>query len=183
MSEPRPIKPKILRELLDYDPATGEFLWRVRGENQISQLRIRSSWNTRYAGKPALTAKNSDGYLAGTIMSCGFLAHRVAWAYHYGEWPLGEIDHINGDRTDNRLQNLRVVTKLENARNQKRASNNSTGVTGVQWRRDSNKWRAVITVAGRHKNLGSFNKKSDAIAARRAAEREFGYHKNHGRAC
>lgn len=105
-----------------------------------------------------------------------YYTHRLIWKLLYGEDPL-EIDHINGNRSDNRITNLRSVSRLENMRNAKRRSSNASGVTGVFWLKDRSKWRAYIS----KKTLGEFNKFEDAVAVRKQAEKEYGYHPNHGR--
>jgi hypothetical protein len=109
------------------------------------------------------------------------LAHRVAWALHYGEWPSDQIDHVNGDKTDNRLENLRIVTAQGNAKNRSLRSDNTSGHVGVYWVRETKKWSAQIKVDGRQKTIGSFESLEDAVKARKAAEDLNGYHANHGR--
>src|SRR3546814_1788886 len=84
-----------------------------------SDLSLCKSFNNKHAGKPALVAPSRAGHLCGHVKGIPLLAHRVAWAIHYGEWPNGQIDHINGDPSDNRIANLRDVSALENARNAK----------------------------------------------------------------
>lgn len=96
-----------LRQLVEYDPETGSLIWKQRDGN--------ARLNSKLAGKPAF-AQLSDGYLTGRIKGKNYKAHRIAWAVAYGEWPQGQIDHINGDRSDNRLPNLRVVSNSENGK-------------------------------------------------------------------
>lgn len=161
------ITQKRLKELLSYDPDTGLFTNR----------------NTR--GPKAMA-----GCIAGSVDSHGYWqihtygkvyrAHRLAWLYVYGEFPAHEIDHINGARLDNRLNNLRSVTRAENSRNQGIRSANTSGVCGVSWYKDAKKWRADIGHKGNQIHLGSFSDKFEAICARKSAENRLGYHKNHG---
>jgi len=108
-------------------------------------------------------------------------AHRVVWALAHGQWPVDEIDHINGDRADNRLVNLRSVTGAENKRNKRTPSNNKSGAVGVFWLRDNKTWRAAIRVAGRQTHIGCYATFDEAVSARKAAEVEHDYHPNHGR--
>ena len=106
--------------------------------------------------------------------------HRAVFAVVHGRWPTGQIDHIDGDPTNNRIENLREVSGLENQRNMKRYTNNTSGYTGVR-RTTSGKWQALITDNGKRICLGSFEDPADAAAAYRAKADELGYHKNHGR--
>ena len=104
--------PKDLRHRLEYDPETGKMRWK----NPAHNLRGRalSIWKSRYLGKEAFTATMPRGYRQGRIDRVAYLAHRVAWALHYGSWPDGVIDHINGCTADNRIENLRDVSQAEN---------------------------------------------------------------------
>jgi len=176
-----------LRELLDHDPATGELTWKVRDPKWFKGRRYTAqdqanAWNAKKAGKPALTAVNNKGYKTGGIFRKPYKAHRVIWAMATGAWPESQIDHINGIRDDNRIENLRDVTNQENSRNRKLRNDNTSGHIGVSWDKQENKWRAFIHVNGKKKHLGFFIDKADAIAARKAAEIEHGFHSNHGRA-
>jgi hypothetical protein len=116
----------------------------------------------------------------GMILNKPHQAHRVAWAIHFGEWPKF-IDHINGDKTDNRIENLRAVSFVENTRNRKRPTNNSSGHAGIYWHTKERRWVARIGDGAGRKRLGSFLNLDDAVAARRKAEVDLGYHPNHGR--
>jgi hypothetical protein len=99
---------------------------------------------------------------------------------HYDRWPEGEIDHINGNRQDNRIENLRDVPRSLNQRNSKLQNNNRSGVSGVFWR--ANRWEArIYLVSGQRKHLGRFKTFEEAVAVRKQAEMECGYHENHGR--
>lgn len=178
--------PDELRKLLDYDPETGVLTWRARTAGMFSNSGNGSEanaagWNARWAWKPALSAVNNHGYRHGKIFACDHLAHRVAWALHYGEWPAEQIDHINGDRSDNRIANLRQASRTDNARNQKLHSTSQTGFAGVRWNGKAGKWRAEIRASGMSKHLGFFTDFAAACDARKAAERELGFHENHGR--
>lgn len=164
--------PQTLRALLDYDPDTGLFTWKVRGIDH---------WDRRWAGKPALIHSH-NGYRIGTVAGVGgLLAHRVAWAWYHGAEPVGQIDHINGNRSDNRICNLRDVTALDQRRNAARPSHNSSGAVGVSWNKQKRRWKAFIHEGNRNKHVGYFREFSDAVAARKDAERLLGFHPNHGR--
>lgn len=160
-----------LRQRLSYDPETGQLCWKAHPV-------MPAKWNTRWAGKPALYGRHRQGYCKGRIDGKMMYAHRVAWAIHHGAWPDGQIDHINHDTSDNRIANLREVSKRENARNLPLLRSNSTGVAGVYHR--DNKWVAMIRVDRELRHLGYFAKFEDAVAARKAAEAKHGFHANHG---
>ncbi len=179
----RGLDPAQLRALLRYDPQTGELFWRERPlemfvEPPAAVAAKARKWNARYAGKPAFTSR-THGYRQGCLLSVYVYAHRVAWAIHHGRWSEQHIDHINGVRDDNRITNLREVRDGGNNRNLKRPVTNSSGAIGVY--RQGRKWWAGITYRRRAYYLGSFETKEAAIAARKAAERRFGFHPNHGR--
>lgn len=178
-------EPEVLRELLEYDAASGCLFWKERGpelfkDGSRTPEHSSRSWNSRYAGKPAFTADDGSGYLVGAIFGQRHNSHRVIWAMVYGEWP-EMVDHINGDRKDNRLVNLRSVSPGENARNSAISKLNRTGVAGVAWRTRDAKWRAHIGFKRKHIHLGYFENFEDAVSARKQAEIRFGFHRNHGR--
>jgi hypothetical protein len=149
-----------LRELLDYDPATGVFTRRVRTSHRIK------------CGDVAGTLR-PDGYLKISLLNSGFLAHRLAWLYMTGKWPEHQIDHINGVRHDNRLANLRDVTPTHNQQNQRVAHvrNKSCGMLGVTLTK-GNKWQAQISAEGRHKHIGTYATPQEASEAYLTAKRK-----------
>ena len=162
-----------LRSRVAYNSESGEFTW-------LHCDTCRASWNSRFSGKKALCAPHSNGYLFGAIADRKMFAHRVAWAMHYGCWPDGEIDHVNHDKTDNRIANLRVVQRTQNAMNLSKSKRNSSGVTGVFKHTQTMRWQAQIRINRKSIHLGSFESFDDAIAARRKAEKQHGFHENHG---
>jgi len=150
------LTPERLHELLDYNPDTGVFAWRVRW------YRVRPG---DVAGTP-----DGRGYLC--IQVCGkcYKAHRLAWFYVYGIWPDGQIDHRNGCRSDNRLLNLRVCTNAENGQNRGLNKNNTSGYVGVSFDRKNACWQAHIRVNGERHKLGVFKDIEEAAAAYVAAK-------------
>lgn len=173
-----------IKELLDYDPATGELVWKSRmchsfRASKVSDECAAARWNGKFAGRRAFTITDAYGYKAGSIFNRRYLAHRVIWALTHGEWP-DEIDHINGDRADNRLANLRSANRQENMRNMRLGTRNKSGSLGVSWDASRNKWRATITDGGKHITIGRFDDKMAAVDARKRSEAECGYHANHG---
>lgn len=177
--------PTLLRQLLDYNPETGKLVWRERlpvhfTDGAYSAVRCCKSWNRVNAGNQAFTHIMGIGYAQGSVNGRLLLAHRVIWAIVTGEWPQGDIDHINGNRSDNRWANLREVSHAINLRNASGKSNNTSGATGVSYRADRGKWRARVMVDGRERSLGSFDSLDAAVAARAAAMGSDGFTKRHG---
>lgn len=171
----------LLAEMVDYDPATGLFVWREKPRHLFTTESRFKAANTQCRGKPAFCTRQTTGYLAGSVQGQMYLAHRIAWVICYGEWP-DQIDHINGDKTDNRIVNLRSVSVAINNRNLARRKTNSSGVNGVRWHKAAGKWVARISVDGSEIHLGLFEDFAEAVAARKSAERNHDFHPNHGRA-
>lgn len=170
-----------LRKLLDYDPETGILTWKPRPVEMFPDIRSGRRWNTKHANTEAFTATEGTGYRIGYLFNKRYKAHRIIWAMHYGENPSNQIDHINGQRDDNRISNLRAVGSAENAKNQARRNDNKSGVTGVTWDNGTQKWRACIRINGKTQYLGVFSDIDEAAACRRAAQLRLGFHINHGR--
>lgn len=173
-----PVPVLTLREALIYNPTSGLFQWRDRpvwhfnNDARWSAHQCQKRWNERYAGTPAFRQLGKNGYLYGAIDGTAPLAHRVAMAMSLGFWPSETVDHINGDKTDNRLANLRLATRQEQSRNTSSAKSGTSQYLGVSWRANRNKWRAVIFVDGKQKSLGAFDTEEDAARAYDAAARE-----------
>jgi len=141
-----------LCELLDFDPETGSFRWRESGRGR----------NNDQAGSVA-----PNGYRQITIAGEKYQAHRLVVLWLTGEMPVCDVDHINGDRSDNRPSNLRCVSRAENMQNQHKLQvRNKSGVRGVVWHKAASKWAARI---GR-KHIGLFDSVECAAAARKLAE-------------
>lgn len=175
-----------IEEAISYNPETGEFIWKVRPAHhfdagpQRSSAQIAKVVNGARAGHFAGSV-TIENYRVITISGVALLAHRIAFALMTGEWPSHEVDHKNGLKSDNRWVNIRSATRAENAMNLALRRDNLSGVVGVGWHRPSKKWRARITAAKVTRCLGSFETFEDACAVRQCAERELGFHANHGR--
>lgn len=173
----------VLLQLFEYAPATGLLFWKKRDPEMFSDLPNGSiananNWNAKWAGRQAFTSINSHGYFHGSIFYKLFLAHRVVWKMHTGE-DADQIDHVNGVPNDNRINNLRNVSHQENHKNRSSQSNTSSGTVGVY--RKNGKYAAHIKVNQKQIYLGIFDRYEDAVNARKSAEIEYGFHKNHGR--
>lgn len=129
------------RELVDYNPETGSFTWRV-------------SRQCRRAGSPA--GSTVHRYVLLKLDGKLYPAHRVAWLITYGQWPAVGLDHINGDPHDNRIANLRECNQSENSQNRRKSAANKSGYTGVSWHAASNKWRSQIKINGRTHECGMY---------------------------
>lgn len=156
-----------LTEVLDCNSETGEFIWKISPSRNIKV-------GTR-AG-----AVNKTGYRLISINNIRYKAGRLAWFYHYGEWPSDEtpqIGHINGNRPDGRIANLRQVTDEQNSRNQKvRSTNTNTpGRARVRFHKPRGEWMAVIRNDGKYGCLGYYAKFEDAVKTREVAEIKYGY--------
>jgi len=144
-----------LRKLFHYDPETGRF----------TRLRAASNFP---AGSIAGRI-NHLGYCEIRIKVTRYQAHRLAWLYVHGEWPPGDIDHINRDRSDNRICNLRPATRAQNLWNITAKRNSTTGIKGVSFHRASGKYRAVIRDGKKRRHLGLFGSVEEAAAAYNSA--------------
>lgn len=172
---------ELLHKLLKYDEATGKLFWRRRTldilpEGKRSDPANCATWNSRWAGKEALGAEAGNGYRVGNILGRKYYAHRVVWAMVKGEWPKECIDHINGDPSDNRIENLRAATKSQNGRNRGPQTNNKTGFKGVSLCKENQRWMAQIQIHGVNKFLGYHDTPDLAHAAYKNAAKI--YHKS-----
>lgn len=158
--------------LFTYDRETGVLYWRWRVNSRVPK--------TLEAG--AQRKSNSDGYRQVRIKGKDYQAHRLIMVLCFGHIPENaEIDHINHVRDDNRLVNLRFVTRRENQRNQSLSSNNTSGVTGVSFLKDRKKYIARIKVNQESICLGIFDTLEEAAAARAEANLKFKFNNNHGK--
>lgn len=171
-----------LRQLIRYEPETGRLYWKPRHPSdfvcaETSRARVSNCWNAKYAGKP-IESRMKDGRVI-VHFNLGrryrTQGSRVAWAIYHGAWPDGQVDHIDGDCTNDRINNLRVSTVSENNRNQRIGPRNTSGKVGVTFSKQAGKWRAFIRINGKSYSLGHFSEIDDAIAARIEAENRHGF--------
>lgn len=189
MPRPEKWKPLPSKETLDmllkYEPDTGSLIWRERDISTFGWSGVRSpewgfkQYHAKFAGKPA-GGKHRDGYAKVMIGEQHYMAHRVIWKMVHDDEP-ADIDHINGDKNDNRLSNLRSVTHGVNMRNKSMYTNNKSGITGVEFHNRDKVWVAKIGAGNKQIHLGTFPTKDEAIACRIGAEVILAYHTNHGR--
>lgn len=161
-----------LQRLFEYDSVIGCLRWLVAPDRKPTFRGKRPGYQGS-GGYQWIKTRYMDTEVR-------FSEHQAVWALLRGYWPT-EIDHINGNPQDNKIENLREVDRSTNLRNAKKRSNNISGVTGVCWDTRTKKWRASIRTTY-DKSLGYYNDFEDAVAARRIAETQYGYHENHGRA-
>ena len=176
------ITPDFLKSVLTYDPFSGFLTWKPRPREMFPSDGAFKTWNSRFSGANALSCVAETGYLHGRILGIGFLAHRVAWAIHSGRWPDHEIDHLNGNRKDNSILNLREVCPAENRKNTRLRSDNTSGACGVYWDKDLRKWRAAIGLSGKTIYIGVYQSKDEAISARLNFQTNAGFSERHGKA-
>lgn len=169
-----------LKECLTYFPETGKLYWKARPQTHFKSINTFKIWNSKFSGKETSTYTCGSGYPSIRLDNRKYSTHRVIWKLVYGEDP-EDIDHINGNKLDSRLINFRSVSHQENHKNQKKPKNNSTGTVGIYWNKALEKWQAKICVFYKQKHLGYFDNFEKAVAVRKAAELEYGYHPNHGK--
>lgn len=151
------ITQKILKEKFLYKKDTGEFYRKTKNGFKI-------------VGSP-----DAYGYLRIMINKRSYKAHRLAWLYIYGELPNGHIDHIDKSKSNNAITNLRILTQRDNMRNATRKSNNTSGVTGVSFDKNTQKWISHITVDYKKIVIGTFQSFVNAVKARYQAEKKYNF--------
>ena len=154
-----------LHELLRYDPVSGDFYWRVQ-TNSRALVGMKAGANS-FSGRP------NNNYRVINVDKKTYRAHNLVWFYFHGVFPTNVIDHINGNRLDNRIENLRDVTRQQNSWNlQKARRNNKSGYLGVDWKPERSKWRAQIRIDGNKKLIGYFTTAEEASAAYQTYKKE-----------
>lgn len=154
-----------LKKVMFYDPEIGNFY----------RLKLRPQDKGRPAG-----ATCGSGYRVINVLCRQYKAHRLAWLYVFGVMPSGFIDHVDGNRANNKISNLRDITPSENAKNQRLRSDNTSGFNGVIWSKTRKKFRATLRSDNGSVHLGYYDDKEAAIKARKAANLAYGFHENHG---
>ena len=151
-----------LKEYLDYNPDTGIFTW------------IKKPNNTVKVGQEA-GSKSSKGYIKIQFKGHSYFSHRIAYYMYHGVDPLENlVDHKYGDKSNNKIKDLRLASNAQNQMNHiKLRSDNTSGVIGVSWNKDKKKWRSTICRDGVQKDLGHFTNKEDAIQARKEGEKKY----------
>ena len=152
-----------VRDLFVYDMASGDLIWRYPPFGKPSN-------RARLAGQSAGSVKN--GYVVISLARKKYSAHRLVWLHVNGEWPAGEIDHIDGNKANNRICNLRVASRSENMRNVGAYRTSSTGIKGVCFHPQERKWRAQITLNRKTELVGRFDSIEAAQAAYEKAAKE-----------
>ena len=155
------------RKLFNYDEGTGVLYHRRRDKDMFSNNAQFLNWNGRYPGKP-VGSKTKSGYLCTRVNKTDYYVHYIIWVYCNGDFSDMEIDHINRDRLDNRLSNLRLCTPLQNAHNRNKHRKKS-GLKCVYKRRECNTWRVKITVDGKLIDLGGYKTEQEATDAYKKA--------------
>lgn len=142
---------KEISKYLDYCSDTGVFTWKVKTKtNDIGNVAGNTNWR---------------GYTSIWINGLHYSAHRLAWAICNGVWPIGDIDHINENKSDNRICNLRQANRSQNMFNRGKNKNNTSGFKGVVFCKDTGRWRAQMSIYGKSVNIGRFDTKEDAANA------------------
>lgn len=156
----------IVRDMFSCDPECGDV---IRVKADIRHMRT--------VGKSAcVPVKDIWGmeYFIISVKHRRYMAHRICWLLHYGQWPSMLLDHQNGNGRDNRISNLRQVTNSQNAKNNRRR-NPASGHTGVRWHKQGKMWNARIQIDGKEIGLGLYKNIEDAVAARKSAEVKHGF--------
>ena len=170
---PTPIR---LRQILSYDPQSGELTWKARSQSDFDSYKAFAVWTAKYKGKPALKAKTKSGHLRGQIDGHGCLAHRAIWALVYGAWPPAHmcVDHADMNPSNNKIENLRLATKRQNGCNRQPKRGAKSKYLGVTRRCDDKAWQASISVKGKTISLGkAFQREEAAALAYDAAARRY----------
>ena len=160
VEEKEMIDQETVKKLFHYDAESGMLLWRNGNSRNVKP------WQEA-------TSSNGHGYYNVKIDGKSYLVHRLIWLYVHGNFPEQDIDHKNRVRNDNRLCNLRDVSRTDNAQNISLPSHNKSGHIGVSWYAKQNKWTVYVKVNKKNKWLGYYKNLDDAVAARKVGEKKY----------
>lgn len=160
-----------------FDYVDGKLYWKARVVNN----KHDKAWNTKNAGVEAGSVSKLHGYRKIRLNGRMLYAHRIVWEMHNGKIPNGyEIDHIDHNRDNNNIKNLRCVHPSVNDKNLSLPKTSTTGVIGVSYDNQRGKYRAYIVINGKYKTIGRYSTICEATAARKAYSKAYGFHDNHG---
>ena len=164
---------EIVSSILEYDPVTGKMFWKPRTPDMFEGINRSpnhccSIWNANNAGKE-ITYKNNQGYILAAIFGKRYMVSRLAWLLIFAEWPSDEVDHVNGDKADNRISNLRLANRSQNNFNKHRPAHNTSGFKGVNFDKSKKRWRSRIVANRKEIYLGYFDSPEDAYVAYKMA--------------
>jgi hypothetical protein len=154
---------EIAKALFDYDPKTGMVTWKFGSAQIVKGAEIGSTTNT---------AKSNTKYRTIKLFGLSYKVHRIIWLMQTGDWPKGDVDHIDGDGLNNKWDNLRDVTHSQNLMNSAVRSDSTSGYKGVSYDKARDRWYAYINIGGKRKMLGRHRTMQEAVTARQNAERE-----------
>ena len=174
-----------LHSVFDIDPSSPSGLrWKAeRSENHFPSYRTYRSWHSQYAGTSAgfKGSKKRSPYWKVRLNGSDWYVHRIIYAMHHGYHVTQQIDHIDGNGLNNRIENLREVSQFKNARNVRKYSRNTSGFTGVNWAANCNKWRVQANYEGTRYQLGFFENFEEAVAVRKAFNLSHDFDPRHGK--
>ena len=170
---------EFVNQCLNYCPESGSLTWKDRPREHFKTKRGWSVFKSQFKGNDAGTV-NKQGYLQVCISHKLYRSHRIGWLLSTGKWPIHQIDHINNNRVDNRLCNLREATNTENSMNSGLRADNSSGIKGVSWNKRIQKWHARIYANKKFNHLGYFETTDEAKTTiqshRKLHHGEFAHH-------
>jgi len=150
-------------------------------KNQLKKIFYYYDGNLYKKKNKKTIGNRKEKYIRIMVNKKRYFYHRLIWIYHNGIIPNNfDIDHINHDTHNNKIENLRIVKHAENLLNKSKQKNNKSGITGVRWNKERNKWRVQICINKKKIHCGYFNDFNIAIKIRKEKQMELGFHVNHG---
>lgn len=169
----------LLNKVIDFR-GDGVMIWKYRSLDMCASLRSQSVWNVKFAGKPLVPQKAKIGYMTICIFNQKIYLHKVIWVMANKRYPVERIDHIDGNRLNNSLDNLREVSHADNCRNVGTQADTISKSMGVRQHK-TGRWSAYINPNKKQIHLGMYDEKEQAIKAFQEAAKSFGFHENHGK--